>query len=340
MSGLIHPTDLDAWHAWSRRRPLTVARTLLQRNHPPTTSPVVFRNSTDQPLVVVAISSSSPSARAALLAPLSWLGSTSAAVVSEVDLSSYLPGWSRESANWPRLIEGARAVVGDGNFLDHGHNVWAESVRHQIPYYVSQHGALTPFAPPLPSGVHLLAWSSADGDFWRSGRGDVVAHEAGSQLLWEAVSTRGTSASIEPELMTYLGQGHSAEIGRTRMIEAALRFCRVNEATYRPHPSEKDKVSRLAFTGFERAGIPVDARRPLNELTGPVVSVFSTGVLEAAAQGRDAWVDFPRPPTWLSEFWERYGMRRYGGPATLAPTHPGIEPAQRIAQILLGAEPG
>ena len=30
----------------------------------------------------------------------------------------------------------------------------------------SQHGALTPYAPPLPPGAHLLAWSDADADFW------------------------------------------------------------------------------------------------------------------------------------------------------------------------------
>ena len=53
------------------------------------------------------------------------------------------------------------------------------------------------------------------------------------------------------------------------------------------------------------------------------MSVFSTGVLEAAAQGRDAWVDFPRPPAWLGEFWERYGMHRFGGAPTPAPASSG-----------------
>ena len=68
-------------------------------------------------------------------------------------------------------------------------------------------------------------------------------------------------------------------------------------ATYRPHPSERDRASRRQHARWERAGIRVDrAGGPLAELTTPVVSVFSTGVLEAAARGIPAWVDFPGPP--------------------------------------------
>ena len=49
-----------------------------------------------------------------------------------------------------------------------------------------QHGALTPYAPPLPDDCTVLAWSEADGEFWRSGRDDVRIETVGSQLLWEA----------------------------------------------------------------------------------------------------------------------------------------------------------
>ncbi len=42
----------------------------------------------------------------------------------------------------------------------------------------------------------------------------------------------------------------------------------------------------------------------------------------------------PRPPAWLGEFWERYGMRRFGHEPTPAPVRPAVEPAERIAAIL------
>ena len=57
-------------------------------------------------------------------------------------------------------------------------------------------------------------------------------------------------------------------------------------------------------------------------------------VIEAAAQGRDAWVDFPRPPAWLGEFWERYGMHRSGTTPTPPPPRPAREPARLVAEVL------
>ncbi|MFM6850375.1 MAG: RNA-binding protein, partial [Terrabacter sp.] len=104
-----------------------------------------------------------------------------------------------------------------------------------------------------------------------------------------------------------------------------------------PHPSERDVLSRLTHQGYQRLGITVDASSPLSALSGPVLSVFSTGVLEAAARGRDAWVDFPRPPAWLGEFWERYAMHRLGTLPTPAPDRPEVEPARRVAQVVTEA---
>ncbi len=66
------------------------------------------------------------------------------------------------------------------------------------PFFVAQHGALTPFAPPLPRAAHLLAWSEADADFWTAGRQDVQVTAVGSQLLWVAgghASTRTLSST-------------------------------------------------------------------------------------------------------------------------------------------------
>jgi hypothetical protein len=62
--------------------------------------------------------------------------------------------------------------------------------------------------------------------------------------------------------------------------------------------------------------------------------VFSTGILEAAAAGIPAWVDFPDPPPWLVEIWQRYEMKRFG---TSVPTEAPVtaqEPARLIAEII------
>ena len=114
-----------------------------------------------------------------------------------------------------------------------------------------------------------------------------------------------------------------------------MRFCRERGASYRPHPSERDRLSLITLRTYRRAGITVDAGHvPLVDLPNPVVSIFSTGILEAAARGRGAWVDFPHPPTWLEEFWERYGMHRFGQAPTPAPSHPDKEPALEIADLV------
>ena len=156
----------------------------------------------------------------------------------------------------------------------------------------------------------------------------------GSQLIWRAGRDRPSRA---PDTrLTYLGQMHAAELPRRKLAQSAAAFCRSHSAVYRPHPSERDRLSRVAHSIYGRLGITVDGSAPLAELSGPVVSVFSTGVLEAAAQGRDAWVDFHEPPAWLSEFWDRYGMHRFGDVSTPAPDVPVVEPARRIAQILEG----
>jgi hypothetical protein len=203
------------------------------------------------------------------------------------------------------------------------------------PFLVSQHGLLTPYAPPLPRDSCLLAWTHADADFWASGRSDVTVAVLGSQLLWQV---EPTAAPVDAaERPTYLGQLHAAELSRSRLARAAYAFCQAHGATYRPHPSEKDRVSRLLHAGWERRGIRVSSETPLSHLDSPVVSVFSTGVLEAAARGIPAWVDFPDPPMWLAEFWDRYGMRAYGEDPTRALPRSDAEPAAAVARALMEA---
>ena len=64
--------------------------------------------------------------------------------------------------------------------------------------------------------------------------------------------------------------------------------------------------------------------------------MFSTGVLEAAARGLPAWVDFPDPPAWLREFWDRYGMRHLRRAAHAgARPRPTSSPRVAVAEIVL-----
>lgn len=77
-------------------------------------------------------------------------------------------------------------------------------------YFCVQHTLLTPYAPPPPTGAHLLAWSAEDADFWRSGR-DEKATVVGSQLFWNAAA----EPIDEPDrgaAITYLGQLHGTEL--------------------------------------------------------------------------------------------------------------------------------
>lgn len=339
MSGLRVPVDLDAWQRWRARR--TPVRTLKRRLRPSPAPPrSAWANSAEPPVVVVGVAATTTSGRAALVAPLEHLADTPTLVLAEQDLDHLLPGWHRVPT--PAVLPASvRAVLADGHYLGLGHDLWRTARERRLPYLVVQHGLVTPLAPPLAPGCTLLAWTADDGRFWRSGRRDVDVEVVGSELLWQAgAAPAGADGPRDGghQPLTYLGQGHAAEISRARLVRAALATCREHRAVYRPHPSERDVTSRAVLAAYERAGITVDtAGLPLVDLTGPIVSVFSTGVLEAAARGRDAWVDFPRPPAWLDEFWERYGMHRLGSTPTPAPDRPATQPAERIARIVTEA---
>lgn len=342
---LHHPADLVAWRRWHEfqhplRHGFRVARLRLRVSDEAQVDVLTPAGDAD---VLVAVEATHSSFQHSVVAPLTHLIAERTAVVVPV-------GWQpprsyarhrRSTITVPQLATRVRprAVLAAGHFTEIGAAAFAVADERNIPFLVSQHGALTPFAPPLPRAAQLLAWSQGDGDFWTAGRADVSVTVTGSQLLWRA----GNLDSDRPAnggRLTYLGQGHASEIRRRRLVEAALLFCREHGAVYRPHPSEKDRVSLMTLDAYRRAGVVVDAEQvPLNDLTGPVVSVFSTGVLEAAARGSDAWVDFPRPPVWLGEFWERYGMSRFGfAPTpTTAPARPDLEPARRIAEIVMEA---
>ena len=340
--GLIEPLDLDAWRRWqaSRHR----LRRLRHRWTTSTPEQLVLTTFGDEPRLLVAIDSGSPTSNAALLEPLRHLKMSYAVLSAQASISvehleSSTSQWLDDD-NLPSALRSIRAVSSLGHYMRCGAVAHQWSQQLAVPYLVTQHGALTPFMAPLPPEAHLLAWSESDAQFWRSGRADGRHHVVGSQLLWRAGAGAATPGPAERDAdlgnLTYLGQMHGAELPRDRLVRAAAAFCRRHDAIYRPHPSERDKLSRLAHASYERLGITVENGTPLAELANPVVSVFSTGVLEAACRGRQAWVDFPRPPAWLGEFWERYGMHRYGDSPTPAPEAPVVEPARQVAQVISG----
>lgn len=333
------PSDLAEWHRWQRRRHL--ARHLKHRLVGPrsTSEPqaTIVHGSPDADIVVL-VDATHASMANAVLAPLRWIPPERVIAVLGPGVDLDLPG-ARQVVRIGELgthLRSARTLLGCGEYTAIGAAAWGWAREAGADTFVSQHGALTPFAPPLPRDAHLLAWSDLDGAFWSSGRKDVTVTATGSQLLWRAAE--GPAAATTGGTLTYLGQGHAAEISRARLVHAALTTCREHGAVYRPHPSEHDITSRAVLAAYARAGVVVDTSGvPLVDLDAPIVSVFSTGVLEAAARGRDAWVDLPRPPAWLGEFWERYAMHRLGTLPTPAPDRPEQEPARRIAGIVGGA---
>lgn len=342
--GLRHPADLVAWRRWheSRHPVRHVARSARARLRPPADVLVDLLSPGDDADVLVAVEATHASVDRAVVAPLAHLDPARTAVVAPV-------GWqppaayadhARRTVSLASLdLAGVRAVLAAGHYTAIGAAAFEVAERHGARFLVSQHGALTPHAPPLPRAAHLLAWSEVDGAFWTAGRHDVTVTATGSQLLWLAGAEASSSTSDGATgPLTYLGQGHAAEISRARLARAALATCREHGAVYRPHPSERDVTSRAVLAAYARAGVTVDTSAvPLVDLEAPVVSVFSTGVLEAAARGRDAWVDFRRPPAWLGEFWERYAMHRLGTLPTPAPDRPEVEPARRVAEVVTEA---
>lgn len=340
--GVKYPSDLEAWQRWQAgrdpvRQLKATARRLLRRGDE---EPALLASSGSQPKVLVVVESRSPTTVDALLRPIAWLAPESVAVLAPVSVIDLLPpaAWQEESCSdltAARSVGQVQVVLSAGHYLPLGARAerWARA--HGARRLVVQHGLLTPYAPPLPGEATLLAWSAADAEYWASGRDDLDSHTVGSQLLWRAASE--PQAPTIGDRALYLGQLHGAELPRRGLARAAQSFCRMTGARYRPHPSERDRVSRLHHTRWERSGITIDrSGEPLARVNDPVVSAFSTGVIEAAARGVPSWVYYPDPPRWLEEFWDRYGMSRWGGEPTAAPDLPDQEPAQAIAAAITG----
>lgn len=344
--GLNHPRDLNAWRAWQARqvsapvRAAGLARSALASVRRATSRTVTLTTTSPTPRTIVCMESRSPTTALALLAPLRHLPLEHVAVLSPGPILDLLPEapWIETTAELHdlalRLVSNDSVVLSTGNYLPIG-GVVHEATQREDRFVTVQHGLLTPHAPPLARGTTLLAFSDADADFWRAGRVDVTTGTVGSQLLWDA--SRADPTPTDPTLPpVFLGQLHGAELPRRAMARSAEDFCIANHAAYRPHPSETDRLSRRTHARFEHDGIEIDRTgQPLPGLGRPVVSAFSTGVLEAAARGLPAWVHFDDRPAWLGEFWDRYGLAPWGGAPTAPPRQPQVEPARAVAEHVL-----
>lgn len=358
---LKYPLDLDAWQAWQRRqKKLKWAKYKLNsllasaRSRTVAEEPVhglLYTRGT-KPQVLIVMDSFSPTNRNAILEPLKHLDAVDVALWVPEDASEYLDGqyaserysrkdWSEQEISGDelmRLLPDIRIVLSAAQFLGRGAAAYEYARAIGAEYWMVQHGLLVPQAPPLPVGCTLLAFSEADAEFWASGRRDVTTHAVGSQLLYLAAQkAAGAEVQKQNDLEPiFLGQMHGAELPRASFAYASHSFLKKFGGVYRPHPSEKDKLSVLTHKLWEKEGIRIDrSGTPLNEVPNPVVSIFSTGVLEAAIRGIPAWVYHPAPPAWLVEFWDRYGMNQWGQEPTPAPVQPKKEPAQRIAELMI-----
>ena len=358
---LKYPLDLDAWQAWQRRQKklkwvkyklnslLASARSRTVAEEP--VHGLLYTRGT-KPQVLIVMDSFSPTNRNAILEPLKHLDAVDVALWVPEDASEYLDGqyaserysrkdWSEQEISGDelmRLLPDIRIVLSAAQFLGRGAAAYEYARAIGAEYWMVQHGLLVPQAPPLPVGCTLLAFSEADAEFWASGRRDVTTHAVGSQLLYLAAQkAAGAEVQKQNDLEPiFLGQMHGAELPRASFAYASHSFLKKFGGTYRPHPSEKDKLSVLTHKLWEKEGIRIDrSGTPLNEVPNPVVSIFSTGVLEAAIRGIPAWVYHPAPPAWLVEFWDRYGMNQWGQEPTPAPVQPKKEPAQRIAELMI-----
>ena len=350
--GLMYPEDLEAWSTWQAnahllRRVNNKLKNIFvrARGAETTTSasmPVTgFLHVTGgSPQTVIALDSTSPTSLGSLVRPLSWLTAGSYAVWAPEDVTEHLPegSWHVSALAETDLddsLNEVQQVLALGHYMAWGAAAYRLAQRVGARFITVQHGLHTPYAPPLAPGTHLLAFSKADAEFWISGRDDVTYDVVGSQLFWEAAQKPQVDPGTISETPIFLGQMHGAELPRASFARASIKFTHEHKAIYRPHPSEKDKLSRLTHSLMSKLGINIDrSQQPLNQVNNPVVSIFSTGVLEAALRGVPAWVYHPNPPTWVTEFWDRYGMNRWGSAPTPAPQVPVQEPAQLIAEYL------
>lgn len=372
MTGAVTPPlfwraeDLPAWRRWQRaqwpasrravdaaRGTLRAGRAALRRGGTAATEDLTLLLPPGEVHTLVALESFGPTQVAALARPVASLSAEVAAGVGWVLPGSpsaeqvatlpgpggLLPVPSAEDDPVARRLAGLRRVLVAGEYLPAGRAAvrWARERGAEVG--VVQHGLLAVSTPPVPRDATLYAFTEQDAAWWTQGRADVRTVAVGSALLeaarQEAVAAPVAASAEGPGV--FLGQLHGAELPRRDVARAAEEYIRATGAVYRPHPAERDRLSRAQHARWEAAGITVDrSGEPLTRTAGPVAAVFSTGILEAAQAGRPAGGVHPDPPAWLVQFWDRYGIARWRPGVETAPTPPLVaptpDPAAAIAE--------
>lgn len=338
MTGMMF-TDLTAWQSWSRRRSAvrTVLSRVRNRGRAVPEAPAVLTLPADEATALVVVDKLTASCRAAVGSPISRMNPRTTAVLSRIPEGCDLVvgGERRVWHGAGGLPASISQVLTLGSYCELAGQVKLWTRRHDVRFLVVQHGLMTPWAPPLADGDHFLAWSGPDAEYQTAGRSSVTAEVVGSQMLWEASALPSAQVINDRPLM--LGQLHGIELGRATEQRIYTDFCTRFDADYRPHPNEADIASRVQHALMRRAGVRFETSDfPLPELRRPVVSIFSTGTLEAAQRGLPAWVYHPAPPDWVRDFWSRYGLAQFGSAPTQPAALPDLEPATAIARILEG----
>lgn len=329
-SALHSQAEGDAGETGAANSPLTAG---------PGTEAVAGVRARAHPEAIVVLDSATPTSQAAILATAQMLAGQGWTLTLVAP-----PGVAEGRASPPappvplpslaaQLPTDASVVLSIGDHLPIGAQVHTFALRAGIPSVVVQHGALTPFSPPPPAGAALAAWSAADLEFWKSGRDDVAGFAVGSQLLWQAARTPRPTRPLD-DTAVFLGQMHGGELP-ARLTARTVNVLRTRTPlAYRPHPAETDVLSRLRHERWRRSGLHVLHTGPLSDINAPVVSHFSTGMLEAAALGLPAFGFCAEAPPWLEEFWDRYGVARWGQSNPTAVHVPEVEPAQALGRWL------
>jgi hypothetical protein len=345
---LTHQT-IDEWRRWDRRQSGILRNA---RAHLRAPGELCVFESPGGPSgdrrVVAGLDSLSPSHRSAILGPLERLRKhgVGAVVIAPSTLSEGLRPLGFERAGHAdrgvpaSLRGGISGVIAVGDHLQAGAVAlqWAEYL--DVPYFVAQHGLITPACPPVPPGSHLLAWTEADARFMVGKRQDVTVAVVGSQILWESAQLGPHDAGEPCATVHFLGQLHTHELPRQTTARTVRAVAREQSTVYRPHPNERDVVSRLQHRVWRNRGLILEANASrLGGLSGQVVAIFSTGILEAAAAGVPAFGACWAPPRWVEELWDRYQISRFDSGVPTVVEIAAEEPALTVAGVLQSIGP-
>ena len=162
---LVFTRDLDAWLSWQadQHRLRSFKGKLVSTMRAPQAQWFLASNHAE-PRVVVSMDTTNPTAVGSLIAPLTHVGDLPVAVVAPVPLEGIVAdlGLRVTPLNAGRvdgLVAGASCVVTAGHYLPVGVATQRAAQRYGRPLLMVQHGALTPFAPPLPT--RRTSWRGA-----------------------------------------------------------------------------------------------------------------------------------------------------------------------------------